>query len=145
MRRPALGEIKPNLLRWRNPSEINRFKSMVDFNMIAMPSPFAPALIRRFKVSGINRRSELNQMGADAIKKVYSGLGLDSAEIERLRTKIDQIVDDRNEAAHHGLLPTTAATLMEKHVRENVDVVENVLTDFSLQLLPFFSNRLHVR
>jgi hypothetical protein len=144
-RRPPLGEIKPELLRWRNPEELNRFRSMVDFTMIAMPSPFEPALQRRFKVKGINRRNELNQMDGDAIRRVYRGLSLDHTEIEKLATKIDQIVEDRNEAAHHGILPSTAATLMEKHVRENVAVVENVLVDFSLQLLPFFANRLHAR
>lgn len=144
LRHLPVGEIKPDLLRWRNPDEINRFKSMVDFDMIAMSSPFAPALAKRFRVSGINRRNELNQMGWDAIRRVYKGFGLDYAEIDRLRTKIDQIVEDRNEAAHHGVLPATA-TYMEQQLREKVSVVENVLTDFCLQILPFFTNRLHMR
>ena len=145
-RRPLqLGEIKPEILQWRNPHEINRFKSMVDFTMIAQASPFAPALMRRLKVAAINRRTEMNQMGWDTIRRVYSGFGLDVTEIERCKTKIDQIVDDRNEAAHHGVLTDKAASYMEKHVRENVAVVEDVLTHFSLQLLPFFTNRLYVR
>ena len=144
LRHLPVGEINPDLLRWRNPDEINRFKSMVDFDMIAMSSPFAPALAKRFRVSGINRRNELNQMGWDAIRRVYKGFGLDYAEIDRLRTKIDQIVEDRNEAAHHGVLPATA-TYMEQQLREKVSVVENVLTDFCLQILPFFTNRLHMR
>jgi hypothetical protein len=145
LRRLPVGDIKPELLRWRNPDEINRFKSMVDFEMIAMPSPFTPALERRFRVNGINRRNELNQMGWEAIRRVYRGLGLDHAEIDKLRTKIDEIVEDRNEAAHHGILPSTAATFMEQQVREKVGVVENVLTDFCLQVLPFFTNHLHMR
>jgi hypothetical protein len=145
LRRLPVGDIKPDLLRWRNPDEINRFRAMVDFDMIAVPSPFAPALGRRFRVSGINRRTELNQMSWDAIRRVYSGFGLDHAEIDKLRTKIDQIVEDRNEAAHHGVLPSTAATYMEQQVREKVGVVENVLTDFCLQVLPFFANHLHMR
>jgi hypothetical protein len=141
----TIGDIKPQLLKWRNPDEINRFKSMVDFNMIASSSPFSSALARRVKVRGIDRRNELNQMSCEAITRIYSGMGLDSSEVERLETRIDQIVDDRNSAAHHGVLPTIAASLMEKHVRENVTVVENVLTDFSLQILPFFTAGLHVR
>lgn len=145
LRRLPVGDIEPRILRWRNPDEINRFKTMVDFDMIALPSPFASALGRRFRVSGINRRSELNQMSWEAIRRVYSGLGLDYTEINHLRTKIDEIVEDRNEAAHHGILPSIAATYMEKQVREKAGVVENVLTDFCLQVLPFFANQMHMR
>jgi len=54
-------------------------------------------------------------------------------------------VEDRNQAAHHGVLPSTLASDMEQQVRKKVDVVESVLTDFCLQLLPFFSSRMHVR
>src|SRR5208283_296045 len=145
LRSLTLGEIKPQLLRWRNPGEIDRFKAMLDFDNIATPSPFAAMLAGRFEVKTINRRNELNQMGWEAIKSVYRGLGLDYSEIESLRTKIDEIVDNRNEAAHHGVLKGTAATILEKQVRDNAVVVENVLTHFSLQLLPFFVNRMHKR
>ena len=145
IRHLPMGDIKPDLIQWRNPSEINRFRSMVDFHMIATPAPFAPALAKRVKVRGIDRRNELNQMSWDAIRRVYKGLSLDFSEVELLAARIDQIVDDRNEAAHYGLLPSVAATFMEKHVRDNAMVVENVLTDFSLRILPFFSDRLHMR
>lgn len=84
-------------------------------------------------------------MSCEAIRRVYSGLGLDAAEIDRLETRIDQIVEDRNEVAHYGVLPSGAAAFVEKHVMENVVVVEDVLTDFSLQLLPFFKDQLHLR
>ncbi|MGH9504614.1 MAG: MAE_28990/MAE_18760 family HEPN-like nuclease [Terriglobales bacterium] len=145
LRNMSIGNIRPELLKWRNPNDINRFKSMVDFKMITSVSPFAPALGKRLKVRGINRKAELNQMGWETIKRVYRGLGLDQTEIERSRVKIDQIVEDRNEAAHRGVLPSIGATYMEKHVRDNVAVVENVLTDLSLQLLSFFTNQLHMR
>ena len=145
-RRPMqLGDIKPEILQWRNPNEINRLKSMVDFKMITMAYPFASFLEKRLKIVAINRRTELNQMSWEAIRRVYGGFGLDCSEIEYCKTKIDQIVDDRNEAAHHGVAPGIAAAFMEKHVRDNVGVVENVLIHFSLQLLPFFTNRLHIR
>jgi hypothetical protein len=145
LRSLPLGEIKPQLLRWRNPTEIDRLKATLDFDNIATPLPFAAMLARRFEVKGINRRNELNQMGWEAIKSVYKGLSLDYSEIEPLRTKIDEIVDNRNEAAHHGVLKGTTATILEKQVRDNAVVVENVLTHFSLQLLPFFANRMHKR
>ena len=84
-------------------------------------------------------------MGWDALRRVYFGLGLDHSEVEKLKSKIDEIVDDRNEAAHHGVLPSTSATQMENHVRDNVTTVETVLMDFSLQILPFFSGKMHLR
>jgi hypothetical protein len=141
----TLGEIKPGLLQWRNPSEINRFRAIVDFNMVTTPQPFASALGRRAKIAGINRLSELNQMRWKAVRAVYRGLGIDHRDIELLKAKIDQMVDDRNEAAHYGVLPTIGTANLEHHVRDNVRVVENVLTDLSLRILPFFSDRLHLR
>jgi hypothetical protein len=145
IRHPPMGEIKPDIVQWRNPDEINRFKAMVDFHMIAKPAPFSAALTKRFRVRGINRRSELNQMSWDAIRRVYKGLGLDYSGVQLFGAKIDQIVNDRNEAAHHGTLPSIAATYMEQQVRDNAMVVEKVLTDFSLRILPFFEDRLHTR
>jgi hypothetical protein len=144
-RRMAVGDINPRLLQWRNAEDIRRFKSMVTFQMIGALSPFAGALGKQLKVRGINRKSEFNQMDWDAVRKVYSGLGLDYSSVEKLRGQITQMVEDRNDAAHYGVLPTLGTTLMERQVRENADVVEHVLTDFSVQLLPFFASGLHRR
>jgi hypothetical protein len=141
----ALGTIKPGLLKWRNPDELDRFRSMLNFDMVALPSPFNPILGKRIKVRGINRKVELNQMSWKAMKQVYSGLGLDYAYIEKSKAQIDDLVDYRNIAAHHGVLPPVATAFLERQVRENVVVVENVLIDLSIQLLPFFTNRLHMR
>jgi hypothetical protein len=113
--------------------------------MIATPAPFGGALGKHLRVKGINRKSELNQMDWEAIKKVYEGLGLDHSSVEKLRGQITQIVEDRNDAAHYGVLPTLGTTLLERQVRENADIVEHVLTDFSFQLLPFFESGLHRR
>lgn len=144
-RRMALGDINPRLLQWRNATDIGRFRSMVTFQMIGVRSPFAAELGKQLKVRGINRRSEFNQMDWEAVRSVYSGLGLDHRSVERLRGRITQIVDDRNDAAHYGVPPALATALMEKQVREDADVVEHVLTDFSVQLLPFFQSGLHKR
>lgn len=144
-RNMELGEIAPGLLKWRNQEEIARFRSMVDFDMIGAASPFATVLKRRVKVKAINRRHELNQMSWAALKSVYDGFGLDCTFVERASTKIDGLVDARNEAAHHGVMPNTAAALLEGQVRDNVLTVENVLTDLSLQLLTFFTGRMHKR
>jgi len=143
--RLAVGDINPALLQWRNAEDIGRFKSMVTFQMIGRPSPFAGALGKRLKLRGINRQSEFNQMDWTAVRKVYSGLGLDHSSAEKLKSQIAQIVEDRNNAAHYGVLPTLGKTLMEKQVRESADVVEHVLTDFSIQFLPFFTSGLHRR
>ena len=144
-RRPPLGDIRPAIIRWRNPDEIERFKSTISFEMIANHEPFANLLQRRFTLRGINRKSELNQMGWDAIKRVYIGLGLDYSSIQKSRTRIDEIVIDRNQAAHHGILPQTALDIMAQHLRENADAVESILFDFCLQLIPFFTSGLHLR
>jgi hypothetical protein len=144
-RRMALGEINPRLLQWRNADDIYRFRSMVTFDMIGTPTPFAAELGRYLKIRGINRKREFNQMDWESVRRVYSGLGLDCRSVEKLREQITHIVEDRNNAAHHGVLPTVATTLMERQVRESADAVEHVLTDFSLQLLPFFKDNLHRR
>lgn len=144
-RHMSVGDINPRLLQWRNAEDIRQFKSMVTFQMIAAPSPFGGALAKRLKVKGINRKTELNQMDWEAIRKVYNGLGLDHSSVEKLRGAITQIVEDRNDAAHYGVLPTVATTLMERQVRNNADIVEHVLTDFSCRLLPFFASNLHKR
>jgi hypothetical protein len=143
--RPHIGKIKPKLLTWRNPEQIDSFKEKVNFEMIAALSPFALALATPFQVKPINRRYEMNQMDWKTVGAVYTGLGLDHGEIDKLKTKIDEIVEDRNQAAHHGVPPQAAASYMEQQVREKVDVVETVLMDFCLQLLPFFTNGMHLR
>jgi hypothetical protein len=144
-RRMLVGEINPKLLQWRNAEDIRQFKSMVTFQMIAALAPFGQALGTRLKVNGINRKSELNQMDWEAIRKVYTGFGLDYGSVEKLRGQITLIVQDRNDAAHYGVLPTLGPTLMERQVRENAGIVEDVLTDSSLRLLPFFASNLHRR
>lgn len=144
-RHMSVGQINPRLLQWRNPDDIRQFKSMVTFQMIAAPLPFGGGLGKHLKVRAINRKSELNQMDLEAIKGVYKGFGLDLTSVEKLRGPITQIVEERNNAAHHGILPTLGTTLLEKQVRQNADIVEHVLTDLSLQLLPFFATGLHRR
>lgn len=62
------------------------------------------------------------QHDKEILRRVYRGLCLECTEIDRLKTSIDQIVSVRNEAAHHGVLPSVAATYMEQHLRENVGV-----------------------
>jgi RiboL-PSP-HEPN len=143
--RLPFGRINPAMLLWRNPNEIDRLKAMVDFNMVALANPFTAALNIPFQLRSINRKYELNQMSSDAVLKVYTGFGLDPAEVIKLKTKIDEIVEDRNQAAHYGVLPRLSTGLMEQHIRDNVMVVENLLTDFSIQLLPFFTDGRHLR
>ncbi len=145
LRRLALGEIRPTLLKWRNPDEIERFRSALDFSMISSPSPFVNILSRHVKLKGINRRHELNQMGSAALKRIYVGLGLDYSAVSQSTAQIDELVDHRNSAAHYGILPSVATAIMEKQVRGNVMIVEKVLTDLSIQLLLYFVNRLHMR
>lgn len=144
-RHMSVGDINPKLLQWRNAEDIRQFKSMVTFQMIAAPLPFGGALGKRLNVKGINRKSELNQMDWDALRRVYDGLGLDHSSVEKLRGQITAIVEDRNDAAHYGVLPTLATTLLERQIRENANIVEHVLTDFSLRILPFFTSGLHRR
>jgi hypothetical protein len=141
-RNMELGEIAPKLLKWRNQEEIVRYRSIVDFEMIGDNAPFAAVLKKQVRVKAINRRRELNQMSWVALKRVYDGFGLDRTRVERLAAVIDDLVDARNEAAHHGLMPKA---LFESRVRDDAESVADILTDLSLQLLSFFSNRLHRR
>ncbi|HLV87700.1 MAG TPA: MAE_28990/MAE_18760 family HEPN-like nuclease [Candidatus Sulfotelmatobacter sp.] len=141
----TLGEIKPSILQWRNSNDIARFRSMVNFEMIAMTSPFSTALAKQLRIRGINRKREMNQMDWEGVKRVYTGFGLDYTAIESMKGKIDGIVEDRNEAAHYGGLSKRLNTLLEQELRENAGVVEHVLNDLSLQLLPYFTNLSHRR
>jgi hypothetical protein len=144
-RKMGLGDIAPSLLKWRNIEEVDRLRALVNFEMIGLATPFGPALGRRVRINPINRRHELNQMTWAAVKKVYSGLGLDCAAIQHCASGVDDLVAARNEVAHYGSVPKAAAALVEGQVRANVATVEDVLTDLSLQLLSFFSKRLHAR
>jgi hypothetical protein len=140
-----LGQITPQLLTWRNPDELNQFKSLITFENVAEARPFSKALERRTKIRSIDRRFELNQMGWASLKNVYGGFGLTLTEIERSAAEIDALVEARNQAAHYGIPPSTASSIIENQLRGYVTMVEAVLTDLSLQLLPFFSDRMHLR
>lgn len=140
-----LGQIKPGILNWRNSDDIARFKAAIDFEQVGTATPFGTLLSKRVKIRPINRRYELNQMGWPAIRTIYRALSLDDTNITPSRATIEQLVDDRNDAAHYGNLPQTAVAPFERLVRSNAAVVELVLTDFSLQLLSFFTKRLHRR
>lgn len=139
------GEAAPRLLKWRNQEDLARFRSTVNFEMIGESAPFAPFLKKRVQIKPINRRREFNQMTWGKIKTVYEGFGLSSRGIERYAANIGSLVDARNDAAHHGAMPTTAAAMLENQVRDNVRVVEDVLTDLALQALAYFENGLHRR
>ena len=140
-----LGELAPNILNWRNRDELDRLRSKVDFDMIGAPTPFGGELKRQVSVKQIQKRYELNQMDWPALKEVYAGFGLDPSGIERFAGTIDGLVEARNEAAHNGTPPKTAAALMEGQLRDSVGIVEHVLYDISYRLLTFFSDQLHLR
>jgi hypothetical protein len=144
-RKLELGRIAPSILKWRNPYEVDRFKAMVNFDMITNPTPFANALTRRAEINGINRRSELNQMSWKAVQGVYRGFGLSDQNVSQFATNIDDLVETRNAAAHHGLPKKLASALMEVQLRDDVTMVGNVLTDASLQFLQYFSTKKHLR
>jgi hypothetical protein len=141
----SYGQLKPSILDWRNGSEIEVFRRAVNFGMIADNSPFSAVLAKPVKVRHISRLHELNQMRWSAIEGIYCGLGLSTGDIISSKSLIEQLVDERNNAAHHGSIPPVAATMLERQLRQNVEVVETVLTDFSLKLLPYFKDRLHCR
>jgi hypothetical protein len=140
-----IGEISPSLLTWRSESELERFKSALTFDAIARAYPFEELLKRTIKIRGIDRRYELNQMSSEVLSAVYAGFGLDRSQVELHSSQIDDLVETRNEAAHHGVTPQIEAQLMEQQLRSNVKMVGIVLTDLSLQLLSFFSGKLHLR
>jgi hypothetical protein len=144
-RKLAVGRIAPCILKWRNPNEVDRFRAMVDFDMITTAAPFSSALTRHVEISGINRRFELNQMSWDAVRAVYRGFGLSDQNISQFASNIDDLVETRNAAAHHGLPKKVASPLMEVQLRNDVTMVGNVLTDASLQFLQYFSGDKHLR
>jgi hypothetical protein len=139
------GQVSPRLLKWRNQDDLARFRATIDFDMIGAAYPFVPLLKKRAQIRPIHRRAELNQMTWSALKAVYHGFGLDSQDIERSAADVDGLVDARNNAAHRGVLPVTTAIMLERQVREHVSIVENVLTDLALRLMPYFTNGLHRR
>ena len=81
----------------------------------------------------------------EELTSIYSGLGLTVAQIARSRQDISALVEMRNDAAHHGVPSKMAAKLLGELVRQHALAVGTVLTDFSLQLLVFFENKLHRR
>jgi len=144
-RRLPVGLINPTILSWRNKNDLSRFKAAVNFSMVAISSPFGPLLARTEKVKSINRKYELNQMGWSSLATIYSGLDLDISSITAHRQTIEEIVEERNNAAHHGTWTPKSLTLLENQLRSNVDAVESVLTDFSINLLGFFIGNKHLR
>lgn len=145
LRNLQIGELAPRLLQWRNPADLDRFKSALNFEVLAAISPFATALQRRVKIRSINRRYEFNQMSWESLKTIYRGFGLQSSSVSHHASEIDQLVEARNLAAHYGVLPSLASAMAEAQLRTNVVVVEDVLTDLTIQLLPFFANKMHLR
>ena len=144
-RKLQIGEINPSLLEWRGEGELQRFKSKVSFDLIASPYPFKDLLKRTIKIKGINRQYELNQMSWATLNRVYVGFGLDPSHVQAHSSQIDDLVKTRNQTAHHGVTPPIARTLMETQLRSDIQMVGFVLTDLSLQLLSFFSGKLHLR
>jgi hypothetical protein len=144
-RKMSLGEVAPQLLSWRNKDDIGRLRAMVDYDMMCSASPFETALRKTVTLRSIDRRRELNQMSWTVVKQVYEGFGLDYKAVERSASKLDNLVTARNEAAHQGAMPTTARALLENQLRESATTVEDVLTDMTLQLLTFFTDRKHLR
>jgi len=145
LRNLQIGELAPRLLQWRNPAELDRFKSSSNFEVLTSISPFANALQRKVKIRSINRRYEFNQMSWEALKTIYRGFGLDDSSVSHRASEVDQLVEARNQAAHYGVLPTFASAMAEAQLRANVAAVEDVLTDLTIQLLSFFANRMHLR
>jgi len=144
-RHMPLGEISPALLEWRSADELDRFKSAVNFKMVGDPNPFAAALARKVKIRGIHRHREMNQMNSVTIKKVYRGFGISSTGIESSAAAIDGLVEARNTAAHYGLPSPSASNLLELQLRDHVKTAEFVLTDFAINLIPYFSTKMHRR
>lgn len=144
-RKLEIGQINPCLLKWRSEDELGLFRSKVSFESIASQYPFEALLKQPIRIKAIDRRYELNQMSWAALKSVYIGLGLDPSQIQLHSAQMDELVKARNQTAHHGITPSIESVLMEKQLRSNVQMVENVLTDLSLQLLSFFSGKLHLR
>ena len=141
----TFANINPKLLEWRNGKELERFRKTISFSNISSANPFAPLLAEKAKVRPINRRFEFNQMHWEELTSIYSGLGLTVAQIARSRQDISALVEMRNDAAHHGVPSKMAAKLLGELVRQHALAVGTVLTDFSLQLLVFFENKLHRR
>lgn len=145
MRKVTIAKASPYLLKWRNPEEIDRFRSFVNFEMIVDPSPFDPLLARQLRLKGINRKSEFNQMDWAALRRIYTGLGLNYSSIATAADQIDNLVAARNQAAHHGMPPNVAIPILEGQLRSQVDLVQDVLTDLGIRLLPYFSGKTHLR
>ena len=140
-----VGELAPHLLQWRNPDYLSKFRAAVNFYTVSLTFPFANLPAKKIKITPLNRRRELNQMGWENLQQVYLGLGLNQTSVKQSAAAIDELVQARNLAAHHGNVPDLERGLLETQVRDEVNIVENVLIDFALQLLPFFSSHMHRR
>jgi len=119
-RNMLLGEISPTILEWRCTEELDRLKSAVNFKMAGEPN-------------------------SATIKRIYRGFGISSIGIETQAAAIDELVDARNLAAHYGLPGASAANLLAVQLRAHVGTAEFVLTDFTLNLISYFSTRSHRR
>lgn len=144
-RRLQVGELAPCLLRWRNRDDLTRFKAVVDFSSISLAFPFGNLPAKRVKIQPINRRREFNQMTWENLNEIFIGFGLDISAVQQCSSAIKDLVEARNDAAHHGAMPRLARELLEAQVRGDVILVEGILTDLALQFIPFFANRQHKR
>ena len=59
-----LGDISPALLQWRNSEELDRYRNLLNFELIGSSDPFRPHLSRKTVVRPINRRGEFNLRGS---------------------------------------------------------------------------------
>ena len=140
-----LGEISPALLKWRNSQDINSFRAAVNFDNIASSFPFGNLPAKRVKVRPINRISEFNQMNSQNLTVIYDGLRLNKGVLTTKKSNVDDLVSARNDAAHHGVMPTTAKNFLEAQLRDDATMVEKMLEDLALQFLTFFSSQLFRR
>lgn len=140
-----LGNTSPALLKWRNKDDLSRFKAAVSFDNISLAFPFGNLPTRRTKVKPLNRVREFNQMNSQSLAEIYSGLKLNSSMISQSVSAVNDLVEARNDAAHHGIMPKTAKKWLETQVRGDAAIVEMILTDIALQMLTFFANGLHLR
>ena len=141
----ALWGDSPELAAVAKHARIGEIRSAVNFTMVAEASPFASLLSKRARIRGINRRFDMNQMSWSTIRTVYSGFGLDYADVEVRASEIDDLVTARNDVAHHGVPPNFASSVLENQLRNNVALVEDVLVDLAIKLLPYFSTKMHLR
>jgi hypothetical protein len=140
-----LGRVAPCLLAWRNAPEIDRLRKAITFDNVTHHAPLSTELARTIVIRDLSVSSEFNQMNPRSLVKIYSGFHLDQTDLKKTLGRIETLVSARNEAAHNGVLPPLALSLLEQQTRGYVATVEVILTDVSLQLLTLFSKGLHLR